>query len=61
MIFSYSYSEMFAAENEASVVALEKQKQSLRVDELREKQAELAKQLDELEKRLTNASPHHEE
>ena len=52
---------MFEDENEASRAALEKRKQSLEVEKLREQHVNLVKQLKELEERVTKGTPHHEE
>ena len=52
---------MFEAESEASRIALERRKQTLEVDGLREQKADLEKQLKELDKKLSKGSPHREE
>ena len=52
---------MFEVENEASKTTLERRKQTLEVDGLREQKADLEKQLKELEKKLGKGSPHREE
>ena len=52
---------MFDAENEASKTAMERRKQTLGVDKLREQKEDLEKQLKELEMKLGKASPHREE
>ena len=54
-------SDMFKAENEASVATLERKKRSLKLEELRQQQTKLAKQLEELDKRLADSIPNHEE
>ena len=60
-MFLYFDSDMFKAENEASVVTLERKKQSLKVEELRQQETKLAKQLEKLDKKLANSIPNHEE
>ena len=52
---------MFEAENESSKTAMERRKQTLGVDKLREQKEDLEKQLKELEMKLGKASPHREE
>lgn len=52
---------MFKEENEASKSALEKIKQSMKVEQLQEEQRKMSKLLDSLEQRLTGGPPHHEE
>ena len=52
---------MFEAENEASKTALEKRKQSLEVEGLREQKVNTEKQLEELKKKLGKGSLHREE
>lgn len=52
---------MFEEENEASKSALEKSKQSMKVEQLQQEQTKMAKLLESLEQRLTDGPPHHEE
>ena len=52
---------MLEAENKASKIALEKRKQSLEMEGLKEQKVNLEKQLKELENKLGKGSPHREE